>query len=255
MKGNCAEKCIGVSSSLALMQPYFFPYIGYYSLAACADKFLFFDEAQYIKQGWVNRNRIELERNGRKEYIKIPTKKSSHTTPINEKQISDQYDWRSKIMNQLKSYISRSENFEEVNELVKNIIYFPTSNLSEICIRSVTLICDYLDVDYWSRTTSELVLPDVNKLDSHEHAIRYTNHYNLDSYINPPGAIGHLYKQKTFESAGLNLYSLYNNSYFNENGNLKTQPMSILHDLFLYGKQEVKRMVNDYRVIKVEYES
>ena len=44
--------------TLALMQPYFLPYLGYWQLLAAADQFVLYDEVNYIKGGWINRNRI-----------------------------------------------------------------------------------------------------------------------------------------------------------------------------------------------------
>ena len=43
---------------IAIMQPYLFPYIGYFSLIKNTDHFVFFDTPQYIRKGWINRNRI-----------------------------------------------------------------------------------------------------------------------------------------------------------------------------------------------------
>ena len=79
------------------MQPYFFPYIGYFSLINYVDKLVVFDTAQYIKQGWMNRNRI-LQPNKAWQYIIVPVKKHKHDTAIKDIKIVSGDKWKKKIM-------------------------------------------------------------------------------------------------------------------------------------------------------------
>lgn len=86
--------------SLALMQPYFFPYLGYFSLIAASDIFVVFDNAQYIKGGWINKNRIAGHQKQGWAYINIPTQKFAHENSIKDIRMAEQSDWRSRIFNQ-----------------------------------------------------------------------------------------------------------------------------------------------------------
>ncbi|NCO32134.1 WbqC family protein [bacterium] len=72
---------------IAIMQPYFFPYIGYFQLINAVDEFIIYDEIEYTKKGWINRNRILV--NGKDEYITLPLKKSSDFLNVNERYLAD----------------------------------------------------------------------------------------------------------------------------------------------------------------------
>jgi WbqC-like protein family len=69
---------------VSIMQPYFFPYIGYFQLAACSDIFVFHDDVQYIKGGWVNRNRIL--RDGQPRWLTLPVRKGASRLTIQQRQ-------------------------------------------------------------------------------------------------------------------------------------------------------------------------
>ena len=68
---------------IAIMQPYLFPYIGYFSLIYNTDRFVFFDTPQYIRKGWINRNRI-ISSSGEPIYFTVPTQKAARETAINQ---------------------------------------------------------------------------------------------------------------------------------------------------------------------------
>ena len=82
---------------LGAMQPYFFPYLGYFDLINCTDRWIVADTVQYMKQGWVNRNRI-LNPSGGWQYILAPTRKHSHRAAIGEIELNDAADWRGLIL-------------------------------------------------------------------------------------------------------------------------------------------------------------
>ena len=67
---------------LAIMQPYLFPYLGYFQLIAAVDKFVFYDDVNFIKNGWINRNRLLIS--GKVNYITIPLSGASSFLKINQ---------------------------------------------------------------------------------------------------------------------------------------------------------------------------
>ena len=85
------------------MQPYFFPYLGYFHLINSVDEWIIFDTPQYIRHGWVNRNRILHPKSGWL-YITVPLVKHPQNTPINEIKIANQKDWKRLILAQLNHY-------------------------------------------------------------------------------------------------------------------------------------------------------
>ena len=73
----------GIPVRLGIMQPYFFPYLGYFDLINRTDRWIVFDTAQYIRHGWVNRNRI-LHSDSEWQYILVPLKKHSRKAAIKD---------------------------------------------------------------------------------------------------------------------------------------------------------------------------
>ena len=104
---------------LGIMQPYFFPYLGYFSLIQACDKFIIFDTPQFIRRGWIERNQI-LNVKSEKLFVKVPLLKSSLGTPINEISINNDQDWENKIYAQLVPYKKKAPFYKEVIELLEN---------------------------------------------------------------------------------------------------------------------------------------
>ena len=118
---------------LGIMQPYFFPYIGYFQLINSVDKFVIYDNIEYTKKGWINRNNI-LSPNGGK-LITLPLKKDSDFLNVNQRFLSDSWvTERKKLLNVLKSNYSKSEYFEEVFCLLESCILFENLNLFDFIL-------------------------------------------------------------------------------------------------------------------------
>ena len=130
---------------IAIMQPYLFPYIGYFSLIKNTDFFVFFDTPQYIRKGWINRNRI-LSANGDITYFTVPIQKADRNTPINKIIVSNNYDWKMKTLGQLNIY-KKAPNYGRVIDLVKGIFNTDTMLISDLAIKSIVKTCEYLDID------------------------------------------------------------------------------------------------------------
>ena len=132
---------------LAGMQPYFFPYIGYWQLINAVDIFVLFDEAQYIKQGWVNRNRI-LRPEGGWQYIRVPIKKHSMTESIKNVQIHQDGKWKELIIRQLAHYKKKAKYFNDTNDFVKDAIFSNTDqSIGAINCNITKKLCAYLGVE------------------------------------------------------------------------------------------------------------
>ena len=111
------------------MQPYFLPYIGYFQLMAAADKFVIYDDVNFINRGWVNRNRILLD--GRAHSIVIPLQSASQNRRINEIELVSERSWRSGILKTVRHAYGKAPQFENVFALVSNIVNFDEDNLSK----------------------------------------------------------------------------------------------------------------------------
>ncbi len=130
---------------LGIMQPYFFPYIGYFSLIKNVDKFILLDDVQFIRHGWIERNRI-LKQTGGWQYIAVPLKKHSQSTKIKDIEINNSIDWKSKIFAQLDHY-KKAPYYKSVINLIYNVFekdYYSISDLNLVCLQE---ICNYLNIE------------------------------------------------------------------------------------------------------------
>lgn len=179
---------------IAIMQPYLFPYIGYFSLIKNTDFFVFFDTPQYIRKGWINRNRI-LSTNGDVTYFTVPIQKADRNTPINKSVISYNYDWKVKILGQLKIY-KKAPNYDKVINLVNDVFNTDTMLISDLAIKSIVKTCKYLDIDikYDIFSKMNLALPEVKEPD--EWALYITKELGYNTYINPPGGMSFFNREK-----------------------------------------------------------
>jgi hypothetical protein len=183
---------------LAIMQPYFFPYIGYFQLIKAVDKFIFYDDVHYIKNGWINRNRILL--NGKAHFFTVHQKDASPNKLINEVEIIDN---RSKLKKTLLSAYSRAPHFREVWPLMEDVLGFETNNISELAEYSIIKTYQYLGLDIKFELSSRHYSQTAN-LKKEDRLIAICNINDAQEYINPIGGLD-LYDRETFIKANINL--------------------------------------------------
>jgi hypothetical protein len=188
---------------LGIMQPYFFPYLGYFDLINCTDHWIVFDTAQYIRHGWVNRNRILHPTKGW-QYIIVPLQKHALRTSIEEVCISEASQWRTKIIGQLAHYQKRAPYFRQVMGLVEECLEQKENRLSMLNVKILERVCDYLDLKFSYQFFSEmkLDLPTVNA--PGDWALHISQALGASEYVNPPGGENILDRQ-AFASAGIQL--------------------------------------------------
>lgn len=171
---------------LGIMQPYFFPYLGYFSLIKYVDHFVFFDTPQYIVRGWVNRNRI-LKQDGTATYIGVPVRKSARETAIKDICINNDEKWKEKIYGQLAVYKKKAPYYKTVIDLMRDILDKKWESLSELNICGIEAVCGALGInrkfDIFSRM--DLRIGTINAAD--EWALQISKSMGYDVYVNPPG--------------------------------------------------------------------
>ena len=188
---------------LALMQPYFFPYLGYLDLIYQSDLFVIFDTAQYIRRGWVNRNRVLHQKQGW-QYITVPVKKHSRDTSIQRIEIIDGDAWREKILGQLQHYKRYAPFFPKVNELIKDSLYSEETSLARLNVKSLSLVCTYLEIPFNFKYFSELNVSLGPIEGPSDWALRLSEALGADEYINPPSGTA-LYDPSRFNARGIKL--------------------------------------------------
>ncbi len=230
---------------IAIMQPYFLPYLGYFQLINIADKFVVYDNVQYIKRGWMNRNRYLL--NNKDNYFIIPVKKFPHQQKIIKITISKKYD-REKILRKFYNAYSKAPYFEETFKLLTDVIKFPSQNFFEYTLFSISRICEHLNIK-----TKIVISSKINynhKLKSENKVINICNSLNGKIYINPEGG-NKIYKKENFKKFKLNLRFLHTEDYKYKQFDEKTfiPKLSIVDTLMFNSKKKVKELIDNNFVL------
>lgn len=180
---------------LGIMQPYFFPYLGYFALIRHTDRWVVFDTPQFIRHGWIERNRILKPVDGW-QYIRVPLEKHKRETPINEIKIKTNENWQEKIIAQLGHYKKIAPYFRQVIRFVKEAVNFDTEYISKLNINLLRLTCDYLGLEFEYSVFSELDVDfgAVNEPD--EWALNISKALDANEYYNPPGGSDFFNKEK-----------------------------------------------------------
>lgn len=113
---------------LAIMQPYFLPYIGYFQLINAVDTFVLLDDVNYINKGWINRNQLLL--NGKAHLFTLPLQKASQNKLINQLELSNETKWKDKLLKTIETAYKKAPQFHLVFPLISQILQYPESNLS-----------------------------------------------------------------------------------------------------------------------------
>ena len=231
---------------LGIMQPYFFPYLGYFSLINETDKWIVFDTVQYIEHGWVNRNRIIHATKPESTYITIPLQMHSQKTCIKDITISQNEQYIEKILGQIKtSYKRRAPYFKEIYGLVENCLDAEKNSLVDLNVYSLRKVCDYLsiDFDYQIFSKMDLAIKPVN--DAGEWALNISEAMNADEYINPPGGKG-LFDGEKFAKANIKLKFIENNlPTYNQKKSAFISGLSILDVMMFNSPEETVRMIEN----------
>lgn len=188
---------------LAIMQPYFFPYLGYFDLINRADRWIVFDTPQYIRHGWVNRNRILHPTSGWLHII-VPVKKHSRGTPISQIEASATQNWGDRIIGQLDHYRKRAPFFKETLQLVQACLAVKESSLSRLNVSILHRVCELLEIPFQYDYLSEMSLKLGPVDDPGDWALQISRSLNASEYFNPPGGAS-LFNRSEFEKYGIKL--------------------------------------------------
>lgn len=190
---------------IAIMQPYFFPYIGYFQLMKNVDRWIVADELQFIDKGWINRNRI-LHPDVKKEwiYISIPLKNRRQFDKINKINYDVTRDWKPLILGRLSHYKNKAPYYNRTIDLVKACLAYNESNLALFVTNSLRLIASELGIDVKMDVISRLDL----KLGRINHpgqwAVKISEALSATEYINPYSGYS-IFSEDEFSSRNIKL--------------------------------------------------
>lgn len=228
---------------LAIMQPYFFPYLGYFQLIKCVDTFVLYDNIEFTKTGWIRRNRIlNFDRD---RYIVVPLKKASDYSRICELEISETYDYK-KMLRVIKGAYERSPYFNDTFQFLKDIIQPDNQYLFGYLLSIIKRLCAYLEIQTKFIISSSISVN--HSLKSQEKVIALCTSLNADQYINPIGGQT-LYDKCSFAKSGIKLlFHRMSNFTYNQFKIQFIPNLSIIDVMMFNSKEKMKELLNCYEL-------
>lgn len=220
-------------NSIAVCQPYFAPYLGYFQLINSVNIFVSYDDVNFIKGGWIHRNKILI--NGQEKFISIPLIKQSSFKKINETEVNwDSNNFR-KIFAMLEQSYAKAEFKNEVIEILDNIFESKPKTIADLALNSIIEFCRYLDINTQIKVSS---IEKYEKTDDRVlNLVNICNSENKTHYINPVGG-KILYDKEVFESHGIKLNFIKGMS-----------SLSIIDVCMTRPKEEIKNELNKFELL------
>jgi WbqC-like protein family len=229
----------------AIMQPYFLPYIGYFQLIHAVDQFVIYDNIQYTKKGWINRNRIL--QNGKDEFITLPLKKDSDFLNVCQRELADGFSIEAATtLRKIGSLYRKAPQYDVVFPLLEQLYTYPNRNLFDFIHHSVLEICRYLGIN--TPIIASSTVPIDHQLKSEDKVIALCKALNTKMYINPIGGLD-LYSGAHFEANGIQLYFQKARMIEYQQFNHAFVPwLSILDVMMFNHKSAIQEMLNHYDI-------
>lgn len=246
----------GKSLTLGIMQPYFFPYLGYFQLVAATDKLVVYDNCQYIKGGWVNRNRL-LQLNGSVYYITVPLKRHSYKSLISEVHIYDGVDWRKNILGSIRQNYARARFFKDIYSLVESVLMHNYETISQLNIVSISEICRILGIkteivfssDRYQCVEEEIKEGEYDCKPMVKRVLSICKIEQADHYLNAIGGTN-LYSKEFFSENGIKLEFVKTNDVSYTQLKEGFEPnLSILDVLMNEGVERTKVLLGEYSLV------
>lgn len=229
-----------------IMQPYFFPYLGYFSLIKHTDRFILFDTVQFIRHGWIERNRI-LKQNDGWLYIQAPLVKSGRDTLIKDVEINNKENWKNRILSQLQPYKKNAPNYFQVVKMVQEIFQEDFQNIVQLDKKCLEKVCEVLSIDKKIKVFSEMNLEIETASEPDEWALHICKALgNVDEYWNPPGGMSFFDRSK-YENEGIELkFQKVNLLPYNQKREPFEAGLSILDVMMFNSNEEIHKMLDNF---------
>lgn len=227
---------------LAVMQPYFFPYLGYWQLIHAVDKFVIYDDVNYIKGGWINRNRILV--NGNPVYITVPLHRASPYKRICDIAIQFSPVWRDKLVKMVKITYGKAGYFDEVFPIIEILVRTELMKLSNYLSHQIQTLAAYMGIRTQIVMTSQIYGND--HLSGQARLLDICRREGASIYINPRGGQS-LYDPEAFRNAGIDLQFLVMRPIpYKQRATRFVPYLSIIDVLMDVGPVEIKNHIDEF---------
>ncbi|GGB08612.1 WbqC family protein [Puia dinghuensis] len=229
---------------LAIMQPYIFPYIGYYQLINAVERFVIYDDVNFINRGWINRNNILV--NNKACLFTIPLKDASQNRLIRDIELSAGAG-NAKLLKTIEQAYKKAPEFRQVYPLISDILQSNAGTIGELAWLSLRSVAEYLGMaTEFIRTSSDY---NNSHLKAQERILDICTKEKAHHYINPIGGM-EIYSRELFQDSGIKLnfirtlplaYPQFNNEFISN--------LSIIDVLMFNPKDKINALLNSYELI------
>ena len=232
---------------ISIMQPYFLPYIGYFQLIKATKKFILYDDVQYTKKGWINRNRFIDEKN-KIFYFTINIKKRSEIDLIRNKTITNEWNKnRKKILNKIYFSYKNCSDFDQKFFLFEKIFLFKSDYLFPIIFNSIKLLTKYLNIDTELLVSSEII--STKSLKKEQKIFAICKELNEFNYFNPYSGVD-LYSKKKFLEQKINIFFIRKKPFsYKQNTSIFYDNLSIIDIIMQNNKNDINISLDEYEII------
>jgi hypothetical protein len=235
-----------MNKKVAIMQPYFFPYIGYFQLINSVEEFVIYDNIEFTKKGWINRNRILV--NETDAMISLPVKKDSDYLHVKDRFLADTWELeRKKMLNRIIESYRKAPHFKDCHELIEKCINYEERNLFKFILHSVQTLVQYLDID--TKLVISSSVPIDHQLKSADKVIAICKERGAEIYINPIGG-QEIYDKEHFKKNNIELqFHRSNQINYTQFNNEFIPWLSIVDVLMFNNKAKVQLYLNNHSFV------
>jgi hypothetical protein len=188
-----------VMKSIAIMQPYFFPYIGYFQLISAVDQFVVYDNIKYTKKGWISRNRFL--QNDTDSVFSLQLKKDSDSLNVCQRVLADDFD-RAGLLSRLTSAYRRAPYFEQTSQLIERVLRYPEQNLFLFLHNAIVQTCTHMGITTQIIASSQVAID--HQLQAQDKVLALCEALGATTYLNAIGGM-ELYSKHAFSDKGIAL--------------------------------------------------
>lgn len=230
--------------TVGIMQPYFLPYLGYWQLLAAVDRFVVYDNIEYTKKGWINRNRFL--RHGAEAPFTLPLKKDSDFLDVRDRRLADDFN-PATLLNPFREAYRKAPYFDTVFPLIETIVTAAPKNLFDYLLNSLVVTAGYLEI-----TTPIVVsstIPIDHRLRAGEKVLAICGSLGADRYLNAIGGRA-LYSPAPFAAEGIELKFIQSRPVtYPQFGQPFVPGLSILDVMMFNSPDAVKRLLGEYDLL------
>lgn len=230
---------------VAIMQPYFFPYIGYFQLIQAVDVFVIYDDVNFINKGWINRNNILV--NGKGFLFSIPLQEASQNKVINQINIEGNSNWKKSLLKTITLSYKKAPFFAEVFPIIEKIIEQKETNTAKFITYSLREICNFLRIE--TSIVISSVIEKNNNLKGQDKIIEICKKLKATNYINAVGGVA-LYDKDVFLKDDISLIFIKSNPIIYSQFKNEFIPWLSIIDVMMFNSvEEIKNMLNKFELI------